>query len=658
MSFLYPYVLIALLLPLLLAVTAVVSRHRTRRSWQLLTAPAHRRELVRRPPLWRTILPPILGLLALSLCILAAARPINGYTESGAVSSGRNLIIALDVSRSMETTDVTPSRLEEARTAAYELINALPTDKIGLIIFSGEADLIVPLTYDHEALKETLYNVNRDWVPTGGTNFGLVLRRAMKDFERSAPDGTNALVILSDGEDTMETSADIAAEARKNKLLVITVGIGTSAGGAIPDPRGQNGLWQDANGKHVISKLHVDKLREFAQATGGDFFTMDSGANLAAFARETANKLDRHEESFSATKVPNDLFCWFALPALVLLIGAILLSTEWRRSTRVTPLLALSLLAATPHVQAAPTELSVQAYTRGIAHMQEGSVEEARKELSQALLDEDPALQTASLHALGNIAVTATLDDLRRLYHAPTEAPSPDDAEEEEAPATGPAQVTPEALQKIVDALRTDIRSYQDALAITPDFAPARQNIEKINELIKKLEEEIERLRQQQQDNQQQDDQQQDNQQQDNQQQDDQQQDDQQQDDQQQDNQQQDDQQQDDPQQDAPQQDDPQQDAPQQDDQQQDDRQQDNQQQDNQQQDDQQQDDQQQDNQQQDDQQQDDQQQDDQHPSVSPLSEKEKAQQRAAGILRMHLDEEKGSPIPHRGTVPSPEKDY
>ena len=212
MSFLYPYVLIALLLPLLLAVLGIVAHRHARQGWQRLVAPAHRAELVRRPPLWRTVLPAVLGLLALCFTIIAAARPINGYSESGAVSSGRNLIIALDVSRSMETTDVTPSRLEEARSAAYELINALPTDKIGLIVFSGEADLVVPLTYDHNALKETLYNANRDWVSMGGTNFGLVLKRAMQDFERSAPDGTNALVILSDGEDTENSSEELAKE--------------------------------------------------------------------------------------------------------------------------------------------------------------------------------------------------------------------------------------------------------------------------------------------------------------------------------------------------------------------------------------------------------------------------------------------------------------
>ena len=477
MSFLYPYVLIALLLPLLLAVLTILNHRQARHSWQLLVAPAHRAALVRRPPLWRTVLPAALGLLALTFGILAAARPINGYTDSGAVSSGRNIIIALDVSRSMETTDVTPSRLEEARSAAYELINALPTDKIGLLIFSGDADLVVPLTYDHEALKETLYNVNRSWVATGGTNFGLVLKRAIKDFERSAPDGTNALVILSDGEDTVQTSTEAAKEARSKNLLVITVVIGTTAGGAIPDPRGQNGLWQDSEGKHVISKLNIENLQQFAQSTGGDFFAMNSGTDLAAFAREAVNKLDRHEESFSAAKVPNDLYVWFTLPAMVLLLVAILLSTEWRNARRMAILFPLLLLTAVPQASAAPSAESSLSYGVGYALSREGEREKALEAYSQALLDEDPTMQAATHLAIGNMAANATFDKLRELY-------TPDDS-------GAPTQPGPDELQEIVDRLKRDLLPYQDALQINPNFTKAQQNTEKINTLIKKLEEEM-----------------------------------------------------------------------------------------------------------------------------------------------------------------------
>ena len=169
---------------------------------------------------------------------------------------------------------------------------------------------MVPLTYDHTALRDALEQVNRSWAGYGGTNFEQVLRRAMDTFARSAPDGANALVILSDGEDTVDSSIGVAQEAKKHDLLVITVGIGTSTGAPIPDEHGENGLWEDAAGKHVISKLDMEALKRFSQATGGSFLAMNSGANLTAFARETADKLARHEESYSTGRQPRDLFGW------------------------------------------------------------------------------------------------------------------------------------------------------------------------------------------------------------------------------------------------------------------------------------------------------------------------------------------------------------
>ena len=267
MSFLHPYNLLLLLLLPILGVAAAVLWRRSSRTWQQLVSPEHP-QLVIAPSAWRTLLPPLLTLLALLCIIIALARPINGYKAGSASASGRNLIIALDISRSMETQDVAPSRLEEARAAAYELIDALPGDKIGLIVFSGEADLVVPLTHDHTALRDALEQVNRDWAGSGGTNFDQLLRCALSTFSRTAPDSANALVILSDGEDTVDTPLDLAQEARRRDMLVITVGVGTPTGAPIPDSAGENGLWQDASGKHVISKLNTESLHRFAQASG------------------------------------------------------------------------------------------------------------------------------------------------------------------------------------------------------------------------------------------------------------------------------------------------------------------------------------------------------------------------------------------------------
>ena len=651
MSFLYPNILWFLLLVPVLVVLVVVAWRSTGQGWRRLISDQHR-ELVRQRPLWRTALPATLALLALICTIVALARPINGYREGGATTTGRNLLIALDISRSMETEDVKPSRLAEARAAAYELIDALPGDKIGLIVFSGEADLVVPLTYDHTALRDALEQVNRTWAGVGGTNFGLVLRKAMQDFKRSTPEGsTNALVILSDGEDTVNSSLEIAKEAKESNLLVITVGIGTAAGGPIPDARGENGLYQDANGKHVISKLNTESLSQFAKATGGDFFVMDSNANLTAFTQAAVSKIDKHEEAFSLNKIPNDLFTPFASTALLLLIFAIISSTEWQQHKHFIIILLLS--GMTPDIQAAPAEESAAAYKLGLEHMRGGEKEKAKEAFSTALLDEDTALQAASLYQLGQINTAATFDELRALYGESTT-----EGINEDTPA--PQQVTPEALQKIVDSLKQDVQPYHDALRLQPGLARARKNIAGIEQLIKKLEEEIERLKQQQQE--QQNQQQQNNEQNQNQQQDDQQQSDKDQEDKEDNQNQKDDSEQKEESQEKQDQQNPQdkkddsqdkQDSEQ-------NQQQDNQSQDNQQE---QQDQQQEQPEQKDEPQQGDkeEQQDTQtpQPQEEQPSDEEKARRYAASVLRSHMDEEQGSPIPHADMqVRPPDKDY
>ncbi len=480
MSFLYPEVLLSLLLLPVLGGLAYRAHRRAGLAWHALVSADHP-ELVLAPPRWRKVLPPWLSLFSLACVILALARPINGYEAGQASATGRNLLIALDISRSMETADVAPSRLEEARAAAYELIDALPGDKLGLIVFSGEADLVVPLTHDHTALRDALEQVNREWAGSGGTNFDQVIRCAVSTFARSAPDGANALVLLSDGEDTVDTPLTAARDAQKKNILVITVGVGTPAGGPIPDPKGDNGLWQDANGKHVISKLNSASLQRFAQATGGDFFLMGSGADLSAFARETAAKLTEHEENFDAGRTPHDLFAWFALPALLLALAGIVLGTGWRAPLRGVAGLIVLLTLLSPE-SARAQQLPTEAYAAGLSALKEKKVDAARECFSDALLSDDPELQAAAHLALGNQRALACFDKLRELYSG-------------EAAATPPSV---ESLQQIVDELQTVLPSYRDAMRADPQLSRARRNADKVQELIKKLKEEIERLKNQQ----------------------------------------------------------------------------------------------------------------------------------------------------------------
>ncbi|MCQ2365044.1 MAG: VWA domain-containing protein [Akkermansia sp.] len=655
MSFLYPHVLWALLVPLLLAAAALLRRRRAGTAWRKLISPAHEAELVTRRAPWHRALGAAFALAALVAVIVAAARPICGYREAGFTTGSRNLLLALDISRSMETQDVKPSRLEEARAAAYELIEALPEDKIGLIVFSGEADLVVPLTYDHTALLDALEQVDRSWAGTGGTNFNKVLRKAMQDFSRSAPEGTNALVLLSDGEDTTDGEASVAQEAKAKNLLVLAVGIGTEAGGPIPDPEGDNGLWQDADGKHVISKLDADSLRAFAKETNGDFVVMNSQTDLAAFARRAVRRINRHEEEVSVNKVPNDRYAWPAGAALLLLLASILCATDWRLPRRATLLTSAALLGLNA-AQAAPSATALEQYRMGLETM--GREKEAAKGFfSEALLDEDRDLQAAALYEIGNTNTQATFNELRALYAQPE--PADDDPD---TPAAAPHQgPSKKALQGIVDALKKDITSYDAALKLRPALRQASANKAKVEELIRVLEEEIKREdppSEDQQDQQNQDEQNQNN-------------SDTQNDSDQRDNS--DTQDNSDKQNDSDKQDnsDKQNDSDKQDNS---DKQNDSDKQDNS---DKQNDSDKQDNsdkqndsdkqensgqQKQDDSEQQEQPQQNQAPQEQQPqgpTEKEKAEQRAASILKMHLDEEQGSPIPH-AELPArpPKKDY
>ncbi len=486
MNFLYPYVLIALAAPMLLSILAYVVHIHRKSDWKLLVSAQHRQELVKRTPALRSVLPRILTLGAIVCCILAAARPYHGFRNTEAQLTGRNLLIAMDISRSMETTDVGGARLEEARNAARTLIDALPKDKIGLMLFSGETELSIPLTYDHKTLQSKINLVAREWEGYGGTNFDELLRTALQTFQRAGASGSNALVILSDGEDTIDISPELLEEAKKNKLLIIAVGIGTEEGDTIPDKQGRNGLWRNEDDQPVVSKLQARTLKMLATETGGDFFILTDKTDLSAFAQAAAEKIDKHEESLELSKTPNDIYMYFAVAALVLALLAILSETSWRRLPQFgkTAIAAGALLAGLGgQADAAPQEDSIAAYKKALELKKAGDTEEAAAELAKALLDDDTLIQAAALHQLGNMASEKTISELRALY-------TPKDNETQPEP-------TIEQLEKIEAQLEEDTTYYQDALTAKADFTDAQLNLDNINTLRDSIKKEIARLKKQ-----------------------------------------------------------------------------------------------------------------------------------------------------------------
>jgi Mg-chelatase subunit ChlD len=222
--------------------------------------------------------------LGLTFALLALARPQWGRIDEPVFDQAREIIIAIDLSRSMLTPDVKPSRLDRAKLLTQSLLERLDGERIGLIVFSGTAFLQSPLSADYEILREFLPALDPDFLPEGGTNYGALIETALGAFST----GSNAdrfLIVLSDGEATEENWRDRAKELREKNIRVLGLGVGTAAGAMIPD--GSGGLVKDERGAVVLSKLEPATLRELADITQGTYTDASNWVDLAALVEST-----------------------------------------------------------------------------------------------------------------------------------------------------------------------------------------------------------------------------------------------------------------------------------------------------------------------------------------------------------------------------------
>src|SRR5450755_5030199 len=218
----------------------------------------------------RRILRFALLLLVLALVIVSLARPRWGYAFDEVKRKGLDLILAVDVSRSMLSNDVQPNRLERVKLAAQDLVNELQGDRVGLIAFAGRAFIQAPLTIDYDAVIESINDLDTKTIPEGGTNISQAIARAVEIFGKSAT-GNRALIIFTDGEELSGDAVKSAKEAAETGVRIFTVGVGTSQGSLIPiaGEDGGTSFVKDGKGQVVKSKLDEKRLREIAQETGG-----------------------------------------------------------------------------------------------------------------------------------------------------------------------------------------------------------------------------------------------------------------------------------------------------------------------------------------------------------------------------------------------------
>ncbi|HWA86930.1 MAG TPA: VWA domain-containing protein, partial [Opitutus sp.] len=220
----------------------------------------------------------------LILAVAALARPQWGRIDEPVFDQSREILIAIDLSRSMLTPDVKPSRLDRAKLLVQSLLEKLKGERVGLIVFSGTAFLQSPLSSDYEILREFLPSLNPDFLPEGGTNYRALIDTSIDAFA-SATAADRFLIVLSDGEATDDNWRDRIPDLKKKNIRVIGLGVGTAAGAMIPD--GAGGLVKDDRGAVVLSKLESGTLRELAKDTNGVYEDASSWIDLARLIDDT-----------------------------------------------------------------------------------------------------------------------------------------------------------------------------------------------------------------------------------------------------------------------------------------------------------------------------------------------------------------------------------
>jgi Ca-activated chloride channel homolog len=289
MSFAAPDLLWLLLLPLALFCWEITHRRRAAAGSRpkILRAEAGPRSLQLSSinPQQSTAAKPRVWLcLGLMLAITALARPQWGRIEEPVFDQSREILLAVDLSRSMLTPDVKPSRLERAKLLIQSLLERLVGERVGLVVFAGTSFLQSPLSADYEILREFLPALGPDFLPEGGSNYGAMLETALQAFSATSS-ADRFLIVLSDGEATDDNWKMRIDELKKKNIRVLGLGIGTSGGGMIPD--GSGGFAKDERGAVVLSKLESGTLQELARATGGVYRDASAWVDLAALVTET-----------------------------------------------------------------------------------------------------------------------------------------------------------------------------------------------------------------------------------------------------------------------------------------------------------------------------------------------------------------------------------
>jgi len=271
--------------------------------------------------------------LALSFLIIALVNPKMGTKLKTIKKEGVDVVFALDVSKSMLAEDIAPNRLEKAKQIISKVIGKLGGDRVGIIIYAGNAYPLLPITTDHAAAKMFLQSASPDMVSSQGTAINEALKLAKSYYDDD--DQTNRyLFIISDGEDHQENVSYIANEATKQGIKIYTIGVGTAKGSPIPIKRdGQLiGYKKDREGEVVVTQLNGSTLQKIAADGKGKYIEGNNTSKAVETINEVLLKADKKEFETKQFADFKDQFQWFiGLGILFLLLDALMFNkkTKW-----------------------------------------------------------------------------------------------------------------------------------------------------------------------------------------------------------------------------------------------------------------------------------------------------------------------------------------
>lgn len=280
-------------------------------------------------PFSRVILKLVLRTTYFVLLLVALLGPSFGDASREIKTVGKDIFFAIDLSQSMNAFDVQPTRLEKVKFELKNIVEAFSSDRIGLIMFSSEAFMQCPLTYDNNALNLFIQTLNTGLVPNFGTDFGPPLEMALDkltaDDSVITQSKSKVIILISDGEDFGERTHEIADEIESEGIKLFTLGVGTEVGSQIMT---RNGFKKDRQGQEVLTKLNSGSLEDLADKTDGEYFEINESRNDVERLISAINRIEGEVRDAKQVDATQNRFYYFLGLALLLMFFDVLVSVK------------------------------------------------------------------------------------------------------------------------------------------------------------------------------------------------------------------------------------------------------------------------------------------------------------------------------------------